>query len=164
MRLPYAQVSFISLLVACALLSSGARVALAEVSEVRVAQQFGVSYLPLMVMRRGKLIEKHAGRMGVTPLKVTWRTFGSGADMNVALISQTLDFASGGVAPVLQVWERTKGNLAVKGVAALGSLPLYLNTISAKIRTIPGFHGKRQNCIARGEGINSGSAAADGCK
>ena len=88
---------FLSLLVACALLSSGARVALAEVSEVRVAQQFGVSYLPLMVMRRGKLIEKHAERMGVTPLKVTWRTFGSGADMNVALISQTLDFASGGV-------------------------------------------------------------------
>ena len=130
---------FLSLLVACALLSSGARVALAEVSEVRVAQQFGVSYLPLMVMRRGKLIEKHAERMGVTPLKVTWRTFGSGADMNVALISQTLDFASGGVAPVLQVWERTKGNLAVKGVAALGSLPLYLNTISAKIRTIRDF-------------------------
>ena len=59
--------------------------------------------------------------------------------MNVALISQTLDFASGGVAPVLQVWERTKGNLAVKGVAALGSLPLYLNTISAKIRTIRDF-------------------------
>jgi NitT/TauT family transport system substrate-binding protein len=44
--------------------------------------------------------------------------------MNVALISQTLDFASGGVAPVLQVWERTEGNLAVKGLAALGSLPL----------------------------------------
>jgi NitT/TauT family transport system substrate-binding protein len=64
---------------------------------------------------------------------------GSGADVNGALISQTLDFASGGVAPVLQVWERTKGNLAVKGVAALGSLLLYLNTISAKIRTIRDF-------------------------
>src|SRR5262245_7556840 len=115
------------------------RLTLAEVSEISVAQQFGVAYLPLMVMRRERLIEKQAERAGAAPLKVTWKTFGSGADMNVALISRTLDFASGGVAPVLQVWDRTKSNLAIKGVGALGSLPLYLNTINAKIRTIKDF-------------------------
>jgi NitT/TauT family transport system substrate-binding protein len=122
-------------------LLSQARITLAEVSEISVAQQFGVAYLPLMVMRRGKLIEKQAEKMGIAPLKVTWSTFGSGADMNVALISRTLDFASGGVAPVLQVWDRTRDNIAVKGVAALGSLPLYLNTINAKITTIKDFTG-----------------------
>jgi NitT/TauT family transport system substrate-binding protein len=115
------------------------RIVLAEVSQISVAQQFGVAYLPLMVMRRGKLIEKHAEKVGVAPLKVTWSTFGSGADMNVALISRTLDFASGGVAPVLQIWDRTQSNLAVKGVAALGSLPLFLNTINAKVKTIKDF-------------------------
>ena len=130
---------FVDVLVACALLVCSARVALAEVGEISVAQQFGVAYLPLIVMRRGKLIEKQAERVGAGPLKVTWSTFGSGADMNVALISRTLDFASGGVAPVLQIWDRTRGNLAIKGVAALGSLPLYLNTINAKIRTIKDF-------------------------
>ena len=77
--------------------------------------------------------------MGVAPLKVKWNMFGSGADMNMALISRTLDFASGGVAPVLQIWDRTRGNLAIKGVAALGSLPLYLNTINPNIRTIKDF-------------------------
>jgi NitT/TauT family transport system substrate-binding protein len=115
------------------------RIALAEVSEIRIAHQFGVAYLPLMVMRQEKLIEKEAEKIGIAPLKVAWTTFGSGADMNVALISRTLDFASGGIAPVLQIWDRTRGNLAVKGVAALGSLPLYLNTINPRVRTIKDF-------------------------
>ena len=120
-------------------LTSEPRMVLAEVSEISVAHQFGVAFLPLMVMRNGKMIERHAEKMGIAPLKVNWATFGSGADMNVALISRTLDFASGGVAPVLQVWDRTRNNLAIKGVAALGSLPLYLNTINPKIRTIKDF-------------------------
>ena len=38
-------------------ISAGAR---AEVSEVSVAQQYGVSFLPLMWMEHNKLIEKHA--------------------------------------------------------------------------------------------------------
>jgi sulfonate transport system substrate-binding protein len=122
----------------CALLCAP-RMALAEVREIRIAHQFGVAFLPLMVMRHEKLIEKQAERLGIAPLEVTWATFGSGADMNVALISRTLDFASGGIAPLLQVWDRTRGNLAVKGVAALGSLPLYLNTINPKVRTIKDF-------------------------
>jgi NitT/TauT family transport system substrate-binding protein len=32
----------------------------AEVGEIKVAQQYGISYLPLMLMEEGKLIEKHA--------------------------------------------------------------------------------------------------------
>jgi NitT/TauT family transport system substrate-binding protein len=122
-----------------AALTWGERTAIAEVREISIAQQFGVPFLPLIVMRNGKLIERHAEKLGVGPLKVTWNTFGSGADMNVALISGTLDFASGGVAPVLQIWDRTRGNLAVKGVASLGSLPLYLNTINPKVKTLRDF-------------------------
>lgn len=132
------RIALLNALVAALFLCSS-RIAQAEVSEITVAHQFGVAFLPLMVMRREQLIEKQAEKMGVGPLKVTWSIFGSGADMNVALISRTLDFASGGVGPVLQVWDRTKGNLAVKGVAALGSLPLYLNTVNPKIRTIKDF-------------------------
>ena len=37
----------------------------AEVSEIKVAQQYGISYLPLMLMEEGKLIEKHAKAAGV---------------------------------------------------------------------------------------------------
>jgi NitT/TauT family transport system substrate-binding protein len=121
------------------ILMSGPRTAHAEVSQISIAYQFGVAYLPLIVMRSGRLIEQHTEKMGLAPLKVNWSIFGSGADMNVALISRTLDFASGGVPPVLQIWDRTRGGLAVKGVGALGSLPLYLNTINPKVRTIKDF-------------------------
>lgn len=131
--------AFLSAIVAGSVFLSGTRIGLAEVSEISVAHQFGVAFLPLMVMRERKLIEKHAERMGVAPLQVKWSVFGSGADMNLALISRTLDFASGGVAPVLQAWDRTRGNLAIKGVAALGSLPLYLNTVNPNVRTIKDF-------------------------
>jgi len=120
-------------------LACAPRTARADVKEITIAQQFGVAYLPLIVMRHKKLIERHAEKLGIAGLEVTWSTFGSGADMNVALISGRLDFASGGVAPVLQIWDRTRGNLAVKGVASLGSLPLYLNTVNPKVRTIKDF-------------------------
>jgi sulfonate transport system substrate-binding protein len=120
-------------------LACAPRAALAEVKEISIAHQFGVAYLPLIVMRHQKLIERHAEKRGIAGLEVTWSTFGSGADMNVALISGRLDFGSGGVAPVLQIWDRTRGGLAVKGVASLGSLPLYLNTVNPKVRTIKDF-------------------------
>jgi len=114
----------------------------AEVKEVRIAQQFGVAYLPLMVIKKLGLIEKHAQSAGQGAIKVTWTTFSSGADMNTALIAGTLDFASGGVGPVLQIWGRTRGTIDVRGVAALGSLPLYLNTINPAIKTVADFSPK----------------------
>ena len=51
----------IALLGALALLSP--RLA-AELAEINVAQQYGISYLPLMVMEEQKLIEKHAKAAG----------------------------------------------------------------------------------------------------
>jgi NitT/TauT family transport system substrate-binding protein len=59
--------------------------------------------------------------------------------MNDALLSGRLDFASGGVAPMLTIWDKTKGNVDVKGVASLGSMPMYLNTNDPKVRSIKDF-------------------------
>ena len=46
--------------------------ALAETKEVRIAQQFGISYLPLQVMKEKGLLEKRAKAAGLGDLKVTW--------------------------------------------------------------------------------------------
>jgi len=113
-----------------------------ETGELRIAWQFGVSYLPLMVIKNKALIEKHAQAAGVAPLKVTWATFSSGADMNTALLADQLDLASGGIGPVLNIWARTQGNYNVKGVASLGSLPLYLNTNNPAVKSVADFSGK----------------------
>src|SRR3712207_3215932 len=87
-----------------------------EVKELRVAKQFGISYLPITVMEERKLIEKHVKAAGLGDIKVEWSRLSAGAPMNDALISGSLDMASGGVGPLVTIWARTKGNLNVKGV------------------------------------------------
>ena len=72
------------------------RPASAELAEINVAQQYGISYLPLMLMEEQKLIEKHAKAAGVD-VKVGWAKFAGGNVMNDALLSGSLQFASGGV-------------------------------------------------------------------
>jgi NitT/TauT family transport system substrate-binding protein len=118
--------------------------ACAEVKEVRLAQQFGINYLPLTIMRTEKLIEKHAAASGLGDVKVTWLKFGGSNSINDALISGQLDFGSGGVAPLLTVWHKTKGKFDIRGVAALGSMPFYLNSINPNVKTISDFTDKEK--------------------
>ena len=49
---------------------------LAETNEIRCAQQYGTSYLALMIMQDQKLIEKHAKQAGLGDVKVTWAKLG----------------------------------------------------------------------------------------
>jgi NitT/TauT family transport system substrate-binding protein len=123
-----------TLLAALILLLPLASAARAEVKEVRLSKQYGLSYLPLIVMEEQKLIEKHARKAGLGELKVSWATFGSGAVMNDALLSGSVDYASGGVAPLLTIWDKTRGG--VKGVAALDTIPIYLNSNNPAVRSI----------------------------
>ena len=74
-------------------------VARADMTEIKVARQYGVSYLPLMLMQDQKLLEKHAAQLGIPNLKVSWVEFAGGNVMNDALLSDSLQIASGGVAP-----------------------------------------------------------------
>jgi NitT/TauT family transport system substrate-binding protein len=113
----------------------------AEVGEIKVAQQYGIGYLPLMLMEEGKLIEKHAKAAGVN-LAVDWVKFAGGNVMNDAIISGDLAFASGGVAPLVTIWSRTKGTLDVKAVSAINSMPLYLNSRNPAVKTVKDFTDK----------------------
>ena len=115
--------------------------AAAQTKTVRLAKQFGISYLPLTVMEEKKLLEEHGKRMGLD-LKTEWIQFTGGPPMNEAIISGNLDFASGGVGPLLTIWGRTRTGLGVKGVAALNSMPLYLNTINPNVKSIKDFTDK----------------------
>jgi len=113
----------------------------AEMSEIKVAQQYGISYLPLMIMEDQKLIEKHAKAAGVD-VQVGWAKFAGGNVMNDALLSNSLQFASGGVGPLVTIWARTRGNLDVKAVSAINSMPLLLNTRNPAVKTIQDFTEK----------------------
>jgi NitT/TauT family transport system substrate-binding protein len=116
--------------------------AAAEVSEVKIAQQFGISYLPLMYLEHEKLLEKHAKAMGAGDITVSWAKFAGGNVMNEALLSESLHFASGGVGPLVNLWAKTQGNLNVKAVCAMNAMPLYLNTRNPDVKTIKDFTSK----------------------
>ena len=123
----------VSLAAALACVAGHAR---AEVSELKVAQQYGISYLPMMIMEDQKLIEKYAKEAGVPSLEVSWSKFAGGNVMNDALLSNSLHFASGGVAPLITLWAKTRGNYDIKAAAALNSMPLYLVTRNANAKTV----------------------------
>ena len=113
----------------------------AELAELAIAQQYGIGYLSLMVMEDQKLIEKYAREAGVD-VKVTWARFAGGNVMNDALLSGTLHIASGGVAPLVTLWSRTRGNLDVRGIAALNSMPLQLVSRNPAVKTVRDFTDK----------------------
>ena len=108
---------------------------------VRLAEQYGISYLPLTVIESHHLLETLGRRQGLT-ITTKWLRFTGGASMNEALIAGDLDIASGGVAPMVLLWSRTRDNLRVKGIAALNAMPLYLNTIDPDVHSIRDFTGK----------------------
>ena len=120
-----------------AMLALGARAA--EVAEIKIAQQFGIGYLPLTIMKANNLVEKHLKAAGLPDTKVTWAVLSSGQPMNDALLAGTLHVASGGLAPALILWDRTRGTLNVKAVAALASMPMYLVTNNPKVKSIRDF-------------------------
>jgi len=47
----------------------------AEQSELRVAKQYGLGYLQMMVLEDQKIVEKNARAAGLGDIKVTWATF-----------------------------------------------------------------------------------------
>jgi NitT/TauT family transport system substrate-binding protein len=73
---------------------------------------------------------------------VTWAKFAGGNVMNDALLSESLHFAAGGVAPLVTLWAKTRGSYDIKAAAALNSMPLYLNTRNPKVKTIKDFTDK----------------------
>jgi len=96
----------------------------------------GVGFLPLMMMREHGLIEKHARDAGLDDLRVTWIDLGGPAVMNDALLSESVDFIAAGPPAFLTLWDRTRGSAQVAGVAAMASLPMYLNTRADHLRSI----------------------------
>jgi NitT/TauT family transport system substrate-binding protein len=124
-------------LAAFALVAGLAGPAAAE-GTIRIAEQFGVGYLPLQMMRHHELIEKHGQEQGLD-IQVEWARFAGGSAMNDALLSDNIDIGSGGVGPLLVIWDRTRGNMDVKGIAAINAMPLFLTTTNPDIETIEDF-------------------------
>jgi NitT/TauT family transport system substrate-binding protein len=111
-----------------------------EPSEIRIAKQYGLGYLQLILMEDQKLVEKHAKAQGLGDVKVSWATFRSSDVMNDALLSSSVDFVCLGPTGIATIWGKTGGQ--VKGVSGLNFIPLQLNTRSDHIKGIRDFTEK----------------------
>jgi NitT/TauT family transport system substrate-binding protein len=108
--------------------------------EIRLARQYSMGYLQLNVMEHQQLIEKHAKALGLNDVKVSWFTFNGPTAVNEALISGNIDVGSGGVPGLLVLWSRTHGTpQEVRGISALSSQPILLNTRNPAVKSIADF-------------------------
>lgn len=119
-----------------------------EATELRVAKQYGLGYLQMMVMEEMKLVEKHTKAAGLGDVKVGWSTFRSSDVMNDALLSGNLDFASLGTNGLATIWAKTKGtSVEVRGAAGFNFLPLALVTREANVRTVADYTEKHKIAV-----------------
>jgi len=128
---------------ALVLVSTAAR---AEISEITIAQQFGVSFLPLMIMERDGLIEKHAKAAGIE-VKTNWQKVAGPSVINDGLLSGNVHFGAVGAPSLITLWSRTKSNVGVKGVAAMTSYPLYFVTRNPELKSLKDLSQKDKIAI-----------------
>lgn len=104
-------------------------VGLAE--EIRIAQQFGLGYSPLILIEKLDLMEEYAPGSNVK-----WTKLGSGAAINEGLIAGKIDVGCMGVGPFLIGWDK---GAPWKMASALVCQPLGLQVNDPEIRSLKDF-------------------------
>jgi NitT/TauT family transport system substrate-binding protein len=125
----------ITTIAAALLLLAGTTAPRAEIAEVTIAQQFGVAFLPFMLMERDHLVEKHAKALGVD-VKTNWQKVAGPSVINDGLLSGTVHFGAVGAPSLITLWSKTKGNVGIKGMAAMTSYPLYFVTRNPDLKSL----------------------------
>src|SRR6266851_4330819 len=104
----------------------------AEVNEVRMSKQFGLPYLPMIVIEAQQLIEKNARAAGLGDVATNWTQRAGQADF------------IGPVVPTLAtIWDKTVGTpQEARALIAMQSMPYVLVTRNPNVKTIADFTDK----------------------
>jgi NitT/TauT family transport system substrate-binding protein len=120
--------------------------------KIRIAQQFGLSYLPLHVALELNLIEKHAKAMGEADATVEVVRLASGAAVNDAILSGNIDVAMAGLTVLLNLRDKSVGPNMVKGMMAIADSPIYFNTTDPRIKSVRDFQDGDRIAMTAGRG------------
>jgi len=94
-----------------------------------------------MVMDALKLIDKHAGKLGVASLKSEFKTMGGTQSLVDALLSGLMNFGVTGVPGLNVLWDKTAGTPnEVRALSAVQSMPFILVTNRPTIKSIKDFN------------------------
>ena len=119
------------------LVVQGWAAAATEMPELRIPKGAGgIAFLPLLVMEKQRTIEKYAAELGHKTLKVSYVNLGGASVAIDALLSGATHLHAAGPPSFLFLWDRTRGTTDVTGIAAMTSLPGYLNTTNPNIKSL----------------------------
>jgi NitT/TauT family transport system substrate-binding protein len=111
----------------------------AEIDVVKIPKGAGgVGFLPLIVMEQKGLVEEEARKMGIN-LKAEYINFGGPSVVNDLLLAGQAHYAAAGPPAFITMWNKTTANLKVKGVAAMTSIPMYLNSNQPRLKSLKDF-------------------------
>ena len=112
----------------------------AAAARVRIARQYSLPYLPMMVMERQRLIEKHGAALGVPSLRAEWTTLGGTSALTDRLLGGELDFIVPGAPALATLWDKTVGTAQeVRALSAVQSMPFVLVTRNPAVKSIADF-------------------------
>jgi NitT/TauT family transport system substrate-binding protein len=108
----------------------------AEVDVVKIPKGAGgVGFLPLIIMEEKRLVEQEAGKIGLK-LAAEYVQLGGPAVVNDMLLSGNAHLAPAGPPAFITIWDKTSSSMKVKGVAAMTSIPMYLNTNAPHLKSL----------------------------
>jgi NitT/TauT family transport system substrate-binding protein len=136
-------ISRVLLLLSCCLVSAAAW---AESNQVRIAQPYGLLYLPSYVVVDRHLIEQKAEAAGLGKVTVTLTRLASGPAGSDMLLAGDADLAMGGFGPALTIWDRSHGR--VKGFTPLCSSPMFLISTDPRIHTLADYTDKDRIAVS----------------
>ena len=106
---------------------------------VKMSRQFGLPYLPMIVIEDQHLLEKKAKVPGLDVTTAWTQRVGPAADLD-ALLSGNADFIGPGVPTLATVWDKTTGTpQEVRALIAMQSMPYVLVTRNPEVKTIADF-------------------------
>lgn len=115
-----------------------------EASKVRISHGYGILYLPLMVMRDQKLIEKQAKADGLGDITIDWLNIDGGNVINDAMLAGSLDIAGTGAPGFITLWSKAHGipRSEVIGLGALSTSALWMNSNNPEVKSLKDFTSK----------------------
>ena len=116
-----------------------------EKTEISITRQPGIVYFASHVMEKQQLIEKHAEKLGIKDLKVSWVVLSGGGAQTDAMLAGGVDIVNTGVGNLLLLNDRTKGG--VKAIVATSALPLALISRDPNVKTLSDIKGNEKIAV-----------------
>lgn len=120
----------------------------AEADTVRIAQPYGLLYLPSYVVVDRHMIEERAAAAGLGAIKVTLTRLASGPAGSDMILAGDADLAMGGFGPALTLWDKTRGAQKVRGMLPLCSSPMFLVSTDPRIQSLKDFTDKDRIAVS----------------